>query len=172
MKTVWLDSHARALIEHEAVTRRLYETGGALFGWEDDGELVVACASGPGLHARHALRTFEPDPATTAEAMRLAGDASERRYRYVGSWHTHPRSVPVPSALDTDTVAGLAAQEDLLLPRPLLLILSTTGCSRTVQPKELRAWVWDPSHSALRVVELLPVELPERYCPDHPLFVI
>jgi integrative and conjugative element protein (TIGR02256 family) len=170
MSTVWLDARARSHIEREAVKRRLCETGGALFGWERDGELVVACASGPGTRAKHRPRSFEAHRATTAAAMRAVARSSERRYGYLGTWHTHPLGHPSPSGIDSDTARRLAAQEDLLLPRPLLLILSTTGQAWNVRPEELRAWRWDPERRCLRAAEVLPCRLDEWFCPEQPLF--
>lgn len=170
MNTVWLDARARAHIEREAVKRRLCETGGALFGWESDGVLVVACASGPGTRAKHRPRRFVAHRATTAAAMRAVALSSERRSGYVGTWHTHPRGDPSPSGVDSDTASQLAAQADLLLPRPLLLILSTTGQARNVRPGKMRAWRWEPERQRLRAAELVPCHLAEWYCPDQPLF--
>ena len=57
--TLWLDEHARALIAHEAAKRPRLETGGALFGYEQDDHLVVACAYGPGPRAKHRRASFE-----------------------------------------------------------------------------------------------------------------
>lgn len=170
MSTVWLDGRARAHIEREAVKRRLRETGGALFGWEDADSLVVACASAPGPKAKHRLRSFEPHRATTAEAMREVALASEGRYGYLGSWHTHPRGTPVPSSTDSATAADLASQEGLLLPRPLLLIVATTWRARVVRAEEARAWRWDRSSKRLRPAELVAWTLDELYCPKSALF--
>lgn len=170
MTTVWLDTLARAHIEREALKRRLCETGGALFGWEGEERLVVACASGPGSRAKHRLRRFEPHRATTATAMRAVEAASEKRYSYLGSWHTHPLSGPSPSALDAETAGELAAQPDLLLPRPLLLILSTLWRARTVRPTEMRAWRWDATAARLQHIELLSCALEEALCPEQVLF--
>lgn len=170
MTTVWLDTRARDLIEREAIRRRLVETGGALFGWEDDDSVVVACASGPGPHAKHRPRSFEPDPETTAEAMRAVRAASEKRYRFLGSWHTHPRGGSSPSGIDSGTARELGAQDDLLLPRPLLLILSTAWLRRKVRPRELRGWRWNPTEDRLDVVTVQKLTLDAWYCPDAPLF--
>ena len=170
MNTVWLDARARTHIEREAVKRRLCETGGALFGWESDGALVVACASGPGTRAKHRPRSFEAHRATTAAAMRAVALSSERRYGYLGTWHTHPGGTARPSALDSETARCLSDQRDLLLPRPLFLILSTSGRARMVRPNEMRAWLWNPAREVLSPAELLQCTLGERFCPEHALF--
>lgn len=157
-------------MEREAIGRRLFETGGALFGWEHDGELVIACASGPGRYAKHRPRRFESHPPTTAAAMRAVAKSSEGRYGYIGSWHTHPCGAAAPSRLDSRTARDLAEQEDLRVPRPLLLIVATRCRSRPVRVREIRAWRWQPFRAVLEPVEVLSCELPERHCPIGKLF--
>lgn len=169
MTSVQLDRRARAIIEREAVTRRLRETGGAIFGWETEGIIVVACASGPGPHAKHRLRSFEPAPGTTNAAMLAVASASEGRYGYVGSWHTHPRAAPVPSSIDIGTAEAMAEQDDLRLVAPLLLIVSTTGTSLRVELQNLCAWRWDPVANRLRRVSVEDCDLAERHCPPAAL---
>lgn len=167
----WLDERARQLIEREAVKRRLCETGGALFGWQTDDDIVVACASGPGTRAKPRPTRFEPDPTTTARAIKLANVESKGRYRFLGSWHTHPRGRAKPSSLDKTTARELADQDDLALPQPLLVILGTTGTKRHVRTGELRAWSWSLEERALQDVEVRGCRLTERYCPTQALFV-
>lgn len=169
MTSVRLDRRARVLIEREAVTRRLRETGGAIFGWESEGVIVVACASGPGPHAKHRLRSFEPAPGTTNAAMLAVAAASMGRYGYLGSWHTHPRAAPVPSSIDIGTAEAMAEQGDLRLPAPLLLIISTTGKSFHVEPRNLCAWRWDPVAKRLRRALVEDCDLAERHCPPAAL---
>ena len=172
MKPVLLDHRARAVIEYEAVKRRLFETGGGLFGWDDDEALVVACASGPGRHAKHRPRSFKPHRETTAKAIQAVQDASGGRYGFLGSWHTHPLAAPTPSSIDTGTARAMAAQEDVRLPAPLLLILATTGTPLHVVPAELRAWLWEPAKQRLVAVEVRECRMEERYCPpEEQLFV-
>ena len=172
MKPALLDSRARAVIEHEAVKRRLFETGGGLFGWEDDKTLVVACASGPGPRAKHRPRSFEPRRGTTAATMQAVQDASGGRYGFLGSWHTHPLAAPKPSSIDTGTAQAMATQEDLRVAAPLLLILATTGTRLRVEAAGLRAWRWEPVQGCLVAVELSECRLEERFCPpEEQLFV-
>lgn len=163
--TVRLDRHARSAIEAAGVQRRLLETGGALFGWRQDDDIVIACASGPGPGAKHRPRSFQPGPRVTASAMNAVRLSSGGRYGFLGSWHTHPLAAPIPSAVDTGTARGMADQEDLLLPEPLLLILSTTGTSYRVRARELRAWLWSRETERLHDLPIDTVELPERHCP-------
>jgi integrative and conjugative element protein (TIGR02256 family) len=172
MKPVLLDHRARAVIEHEAVKRRLFETGGGVFGWEDDEALVIACASGPGPGAKHRPRSFEPRRETTAAAMQAVREASDSRYGFLGSWHTHPLAAPVPSSIDTGTARLMAAQKNLRLASPLLLILATTGTKRRVRPGEMRAWRWETDNGRLLATELGDCELQERFCPPEELLFV
>jgi integrative and conjugative element protein (TIGR02256 family) len=165
MTAVILDQRARAVIERDSLKRRLRETGGSLFGWEDEGTIHVACASGPGPGAKHGPRSFAPAPATVAAAMARVQSVSEGRYRYVGSWHTHPLSAARPSATDSATARAMAEQPDLLLPRPLVLIVATTGTKRHIRVGELAAWTWTARTGKLAKAEITTVEFPERYCP-------
>jgi len=165
VKTVFVDRRARAIIEREAVRRRLRETGGSLFGWEADDGIFIACATGPGPGAKHGPRSFSPAPATVATAMARVLDVSEGRYGYLGSWHTHPLAAARPSATDSATAKAMAEQDDLLLPRPLLLILCTTGTKRSVRAGELAAWLWTTTSKRLERATVETIELTERYCP-------
>jgi integrative and conjugative element protein (TIGR02256 family) len=162
---VFLDARARAVIERQALKRRVRETGGSLFGWEADEGVYIACATGPGPGAEHHPRSFRPALATVAAAMACVLEVSEGRYGYLGSWHTHPFGTARPSSVDSTTASAMARQEDLLLPRPRLLIVSTTATKRSVQVRELAAWLWTESPERLAKVAVMMIELSERYCP-------
>jgi hypothetical protein len=96
--------------------------------------------------------------------MQAVQSASHGRYGYLGSWHTHPRTTPTPSSVDIATAKAMAEQDDLRLPAPLMLILSTTGTSRHVQAETLRGRRWDPVGKHLRLVPVEDCELAERHC--------
>lgn len=163
--TVWLDTRARALIAHETEKRPRTETGGALFGYESDDEIVVACAYGPGPRARHRRTSFDPDPRTTAALIAAVRTSSDQRYRYLGSWHSHPSGMARPSAQDLRTTEVVAAQPDVLLPRPLVLIQSAHAGSTKHPFAELRAWRWEPNWTWLMPCGIETVELEECWCP-------
>lgn len=164
MTVVLLDTRARAVIEEEAVRKRLVETGGPLFGWQADDTIVIACAAGPGDKAKHRPHSFTPHRASTATAMRAVVEASDERYGYLGSWHTHPGGGAVPSATDAATAKDLAGQEPLLLPEPLLLILSTTRRIKN-EVTVTKAWHWNAAEERLIEADLHCIELEHRHCP-------
>lgn len=160
-----LDSQARTLITTEAERRGTRETGGALFGFEDDRNTVIACAYGPGPRAKHRRASFEPHPATTQLLMDAVRDRSEARYRYLGSWHSHPGGAPSPSGRDVETTARVAGEADVLLPTPLVLIQATERRPKAHVAGELCAWRWEPGQQRLLPEPIEVIELDERFCP-------
>ncbi|MHB8490687.1 MAG: M67 family metallopeptidase [Solirubrobacteraceae bacterium] len=163
---VWIDERAKAVIEGETVKRPRVETGGALFGFGSDYELVIVCAYGPGPRAKHRRTTFEPHPRTTDALIRAVWKASDRRYRYLGSWHSHPGGVARPSGTDVQTTECVANDPAVRLSRPLVLILATqlNGGHRSTHG-ELRAWHWSAEQAWLMPCQLEPTWLDERLCP-------
>lgn len=163
---VWLDVEARALIEEETLKQRRVETGGALFGYTTDDDVVIACAYGPGPRARHRRTTFEPHPATTQRLIDAIWSESDARYRYLGSWHSHPGSIPRPSGTDVQTTEAVATEPHVGLAEPVVLIQSTRrGPGGRLEIADARAWRWSREDDWLLPCELIPVELEERYCP-------
>lgn len=156
MSTVWLDERARVLIDAETRKCPRLETGGALFGYESHHELVVACAYGPGPRARHRRTSFEPNPRTTGALIRAVHEASDGRYRYLGSWHSHPNGRARPSAQDLATTEAVAGQADVALPSPLVLIAASRATRGQVALNELSAWRWSE-----RWAWLLPCKVEE-----------
>ena len=164
-EVVWLDVRARAVIERETRQRPGVETGGALFGFADGNDVVVAGAYGPGPRAKHRRTTFEPHPATTAALMDAVREYSQARYRYLGSWHSHPGGAARPSATDVSTTERVANEPGVLLPRPLVLIQSSRAAANGVVVAELRAWRWVPELAWMLPCEVESIELEERFCP-------
>lgn len=100
----------------------LRETGGALLGWRDGEDTVVARVLGPGPSARHRRRSFEPDTEwQNAEGRRIYAD-SARTIAFLGDWHTHPLGIPRPSRQDEQTAQILAEDARFRTPIPLYAI--------------------------------------------------
>jgi integrative and conjugative element protein (TIGR02256 family) len=166
MTTIWLDNRARALIEYEACLRPRVESGGALFGWEAGDDTVIACAYGPGPRARHRATTFEPHPATTDRLIDAVHHATEGRYRYLGSWHSHPNGSARPSGTDVATTAAVADEPEVRLPSPVLIIQATRRTPTATVAHELRAWRWDLDQDWLLPAAVKAVELDGPSCPS------
>jgi integrative and conjugative element protein (TIGR02256 family) len=162
--TAWLDSLALTVIESEARHRRFCETGGPLFGYEGDGdEIVIAVALGPGPSARHRPRSFRPDRNATGQAIAAVHERTSGRYRYIGSWHTHPLGRANPSGVDLATARDIASQEEVDLPRPLIVIQATRPSARGVRMGELQAYRWEPVACAMVSVPRCVTELDDRF---------
>ncbi len=140
LKRCWFDYGALTELFNEARRWRLRETGGALLGWRDGGDVVVRRILGPGPHARHGFSHFEPDHNWQGEEGRRIYEESKRTVAYVGDWHTHPRGAPRPSAQDRKTMAAIANDKDFRSPQPLSLIL---GRSRFRRRRELHVYIWN-----------------------------
>jgi integrative and conjugative element protein (TIGR02256 family) len=154
--TLWLDAVARAQIERESRRFRLRETGGPLFGFEneDTDGLVVVGAGGPGPRAKHRRRLFVPDREAVDRAIAQVHEASEGRYAFLGSWHTHPLGRPAPSPTDIATARDVADDEDADLPQPLVLIHATNPMRRTLRDRDLRAFRWRIGEALLAPVAI------------------
>jgi integrative and conjugative element protein (TIGR02256 family) len=162
--TIWLDDLAKAVIQEEARGRRFSETGGPIFGYESSGRdaVVVAAVFGPGPKARHRPRSLVADRAATEDAIRQVHELTEGRYRYLGSWHTHPLGQPHPSSTDTTTAQDIASQQDVGIPRPVLLIQATRPARRSVGMGRLAAYRWNPATERMEELPMQVVELAER----------
>lgn len=129
------------------------ETGGILLGHEhDDGTIAVRHAGGPGQGAVRTPSFFLRD---RAHAQQLADDAYQRDGSiWVGDWHSHPRTPPVPSDLDLTTYRQLLADPDLRFAVFVALIIGTgpnglTAAAWACTPaRALPAAILSPRHTA------------------------
>ncbi len=145
-----------ALTELLAESRRwqLRETGGALLGWCDEDEYVVARVLGPGPDAKHGLSSFEPDGPWQAERGAAIYKESGRTISYLGDWHTHPRGIPRPSSQDKKTAREIADDPDFRSPRPLYAIAGRSLRDLTRRRWQLVMYVW--TDDGLDEIEVTP----------------
>jgi integrative and conjugative element protein (TIGR02256 family) len=158
----WLDPIARHQIEREASRHRFVETGGPLFGYGVGDDLVVVGVGGPGPEARHRPRCFRPDHAAVDRAITRVHEASEGRYRYLGTWHTHPFGRSRPSSKDVAAARTITEEPEVLLPRPLIIIQATWPPLRTYRDRDLRGFYWSPSEADLVPIDLRVLRAGER----------
>jgi hypothetical protein len=97
--------------------------------------------------------------------MRTVKRNSECRYRYLGTWHTHPGGAPRPSGTDVLTTEHVANEPEVGLPRPLVMIQATEPHQGTTALAQLRAWHWSMEESWLLPCGLENTWLEERFCP-------
>lgn len=152
----WIGERALGdlLIEARAWPRR--ETGGALLGWREGEDAVVARVLGPGPLARHGYRSFEPDGEwQQREGERLYRE-SGRRVAYLGDWHTHPLGSPKPSPQDLKTVAAIAADDAFRAPEPLYAIAAKPWYRGGAGRWQLRMMQWRDGRLGRLQVRKLP----------------
>jgi integrative and conjugative element protein (TIGR02256 family) len=156
MKTVWLADQARHTITQHARRRRLRETGGALFGYENRGAWVIEQALGPGPRARHERFRLVGDHDYLQDAIDRELAASNGTRYYLGDWHTHPLGPARPSCRDHQTAAAIAANPNVGLRQPLVLIQSTVPWGRLVRPARLQAYYFDRRSCDLHPLRIRP----------------
>jgi integrative and conjugative element protein (TIGR02256 family) len=152
----WFDSKALKSLIAEADRYPIRETGGALLGWHDGSDTVVATVIGPGPRAKHGLWSFEPDgPWQAHEGARIYAE-SNRTIAYVGDWHTHPRGAPRPSRTDSATMRSIANDPAFRRPEPLSLIAGRCWIPRS---RRWRIVVYQHLDGSLKPTLLLPCDL-------------
>ena len=120
------------------------ETGGILVGVYNQSLdcAQVQTVTGPGNDARAGRTWFERGVAGLQEILRTHWQ--ERRGYYLGEWHFHPGTAPVPSPTDERSMPRFAASARYRCPEPVLLIVgghpdATWTASATVYPRNLKA---------------------------------
>jgi len=111
------------------------ETGGLLFGERDDATRVIWVTEvlGPSSDSHAGADHFICGVAGVAEANDEKRTRSRGSVQYVGMWHTHPGSFPVPSSTDIGGMARLLTLARPSSPKPLLMIIGTTRAARIAQ---------------------------------------
>jgi predicted acylesterase/phospholipase RssA/proteasome lid subunit RPN8/RPN11 len=90
------------IVANERVRGINVETGGLLFGERNDllKVLWVDEVSGPPPDSSHSAAGFVCGVQGTAELAREKANRTADLVRFQGMWHTHPGSLPIPSATD------------------------------------------------------------------------
>lgn len=124
------------------------ESGGILLGRRRGKHLEVLLATEPSSHDKRSTYSFLREAFGHAEVAQQAWLRGERQIDYLGEWHTHPQTVPIPSGIDR------AEWCKLVLQRPD----KTTLLTVLVGTKELRVELVD--HVRHEVLEpILPARV-------------
>lgn len=117
-------------IRHEvAAVADGVETGGILIGHDLGDTLHVTVAGDPGPNAKSTPDRFLRD---RDHAEQLATQAWENdRAQWIGEWHTHPTTAPVPSPIDLTYYARHLHDPDLNFDRFVSVIIGRDGDSQT-----------------------------------------
>jgi integrative and conjugative element protein (TIGR02256 family) len=103
------------------------ETGGLSFGERNEaaGVIWVTEVGGPPPDSVARPDLFECGTVGTQQAHLVRERSSRGSVRYVGMWHTHPVSAPVPSATDLAGMAKILSDGTVNPSKSLLSILGT-----------------------------------------------
>lgn len=124
---VWVSQSALRLILDETEDKWPLETGGMLLGYhgQDQPEIVITEALGPGPKARHGSHTFTPDGKWQQRHLAERYESSGRVTTFVGDWHSHPEGLPLPSPRDLKTARKVSRRKSARVPYPATLIVGT-----------------------------------------------
>lgn len=127
------------IIKWLQITPDIPESGGYIVGYEhkDTGNVVLEKVSVPHLLDHRTRTHFDMrDPAHKIFLLK------EKRYKsfYMGVWHTHPQSIPVPSTTDWDDWQE-TLKEDKTACDFIFFLISGTECARV--------WVGNPSDQTI-----------------------
>lgn len=141
------------LFVHRDVLRRMagvpvrpFEVAGWLLGfWADDeSALFVTHATPPA--SRGTPLGVHVSGRGHKDKFQAAWDASEGAVTFLGDWHTHPGSPPVPSPTDHRALVKLASASEFGTPQPLIAIMSTPRWPWSMERTSQSTIRWQPSH--------------------------
>lgn len=106
----------------ECIKSKNNETGGILIGKysEDRSIAFIIEITGPPKNSKQKKYTFERGVDGLNEILDNRWDLG---YRYIGDWHFHPNSSPIPSMIDDMQMKKFANDKLLNCPEPILLII-------------------------------------------------
>jgi integrative and conjugative element protein (TIGR02256 family) len=105
---------------HQQVRHNQAEAGGQLFARLTRYEIFVEEATGPRSTDRRGRTSYTPDRQAEREEIR---ERFALGLHYVGDWHTHPESVPIPSPIDRFTISDCSRRSTHKLTGFLLILV-------------------------------------------------
>lgn len=153
--------HVGVLRHLADVPVRPYEVGGWLLGFWSEAE--------DSIFVTHAT---PPASRGTPLGVRISGrghrrkfdnawDASGGAVTFLGDWHTHPGSPPLPSSTDQRALHRLATDPNYGTPQPLIAIMSTPRWPHGRGPTTIAFYLRAAESKTLGLEPNLAHELPE-----------
>jgi integrative and conjugative element protein (TIGR02256 family) len=105
---------------HQQVRHDQAEAGGQLFARLTRYEIFVEEATGPRSTDRRGRTHYTPDRQAERKEIR---ERFAFGLHYVGDWHTHPESVPIPSPIDRFTISDCSRRSTHKLTGFLLVVV-------------------------------------------------
>ena len=108
------------------------EYGGILVGrYSDDLKTCIVEDTVLPQNHRSSRYAFERGKKGLAEKLSELYEQTPRLI-YIGEWHTHPDSTPVPSTMDKQAMLQIASDDGVTITSPVLLILGLNKKSYTI----------------------------------------
>jgi len=113
------------------INSRKVETGGLLFGQRNDVLKIIWIdeASEPPPDSEASEVLFVCGVTGTKQLSELKKKRSRNLTNCVGTWHTHPRSMPFPSVIDLGGMAQILLSDDFSRKKSLLMITRPNATS-------------------------------------------
>ncbi len=125
--TVSILKDAYDLIKNLAKESNDIETGGILIGtYDSKGLYLVQRATGPGPNAVRTAAAFEKDVEYCQNQLAKITQELGEDALYLGEWHYHPTISNEPSGTDIKSLMEIAEQDNYLIARPIMVIISKT----------------------------------------------
>lgn len=167
MTIAWIDTRAiDQMVSDIRRWGRRKETGGPLFGYESDSQVVIACAPSLGSYAERSPALFEPDSNRVDFLIAETWSASRGRYRYLGSWHSHPGGSALPSETDLVTLQSISLEKEVDFTSPILMIVATSRVPLRRHIQRLAVWRRHAEPLGMTMMEVVQTVLDERFCSD------
>lgn len=114
-----------AIKQNRRIRDKNIETGGLLWGQWDDamGIIWVSNASGPPKDSYHSKDLFRCGMQGTIEEHETRTNLTRFSVGYIGMWHTHPASQPLPSSKDIDGMHAVLSAGPKAPRKNLLVII-------------------------------------------------
>lgn len=114
-----------AIKQNRRIRDKNIETGGLLWGqWDDAMRVIwVSNASGPPKDSYHSKEFFRCGMQGTIEEHETRINLTRFSVGYIGMWHTHPASQPLPSSTDIDGMHRILSAGPLAPRKNLLVII-------------------------------------------------
>jgi integrative and conjugative element protein (TIGR02256 family) len=122
------------IAQNRRLRNRKVETGGLLWGeWDDVTAIIwVTDASGPPPDSYHSKEQFRCGVEGTAAEHQSRTKMTRSSVGYIGMWHTHPDSQPLPSGTDIGGMHHILTNGTLPLRKNVLLIFGKDSGQDTI----------------------------------------